>query len=106
MKVKLIGFFSSIVLVALILGILRWVNWIDDTSVVAVVVAVLLVTLLDFSWRWLWNQRKQKNRRVSGQPEKPYYSSFELSGYLTIDAFHWLKQKAEQLFQSTKEKKN
>ncbi|WP_195199551.1 hypothetical protein [Faecalispora jeddahensis] len=104
MKVKLIGFFSSVVGAALILAFFRWVSWIDNRSFVIIAIAVPQVMFLDTTCRRLWAKHKSQHRRFTEEPQKPSYSSLELSGYLTIDAFHWLKQKTEQLFQGTKEK--
>lgn len=60
MKVRVIGFFSSVVWTALVLGLLRWMDWIDNQSVAVIVFAVILVTFLDAAWRWLW-KRREKN---------------------------------------------
>ena len=60
MKVRVIGFFSSVVWTALVLGLLRWMDWIDNQSVAVIVFAVILVTFLDVAWRWLW-KRREKN---------------------------------------------
>lgn len=105
MKVKLVGFFSLVVRMAVVLGFFRWINWLDNRSAFSLAVVLLLMSFFENVWRWLWNKRKQKYD-LSGEPQKPYYSSFELSGYSTIDAFCRLKKKTKTLFGDKNEIKN
>ncbi|MDU6307243.1 MAG: hypothetical protein E6579_11335 [Clostridium sp.] len=105
MKVKLVGFFSFVVRMAVVLGFFRWINWLDNRSVFSLAVVLLLMSFFENVWRWLWNKREQKYD-LSGEPQKPYYSSFELSGYSTIDAFCRLKKKTKTLFGDKNEMKN
>lgn len=105
MKVKLVGFFSLVVRMAVVLGFFCWINWLDNRSVFSLAVVLLLMSFFENVWRWLWNKRKQKYD-LSGEAQKPYYSSFELSGYSTIDAFCRLKKKTKILFGDKNEMKN
>lgn len=105
MKVKLIGFFSSVVWMAPILGAFRWANWLDSRSVFSLAIVLLLLSVSEEAWRQLWKKQKQKYG-LHEEPQRSYYSSFEFSGYLTIDVFCWLKKKAKTPFGNRNKKEN
>lgn len=102
MKTRQVGLCASAVLLLIIVIVLYQTQWLDHRSLLTLLAVCAVISFLEHFWQWL---RKGKNSADDSSGRQPPFSSVMLLGYLTEDAFYWLKEKTEKLHR-TGERKN